>query len=103
MWVANLAIAQSQIRAGPMRSPTLHRRPVATARLVTGLAKMLIVPDVISTRRLQRGPVRAIALSLGAVLFLVSDAVNFVNGEIIHADGGQHVAGPVLNPSKFTA
>jgi 3-oxoacyl-[acyl-carrier protein] reductase len=37
----------------------------------------------------------------GAVLFLVSDATNFVNGEVVHADGGQHVAGPVLNPIKF--
>ncbi|MFL6602434.1 MAG: SDR family NAD(P)-dependent oxidoreductase [Steroidobacteraceae bacterium] len=37
----------------------------------------------------------------GAALFLVSDATNFVNGEIVHADGGQHVAGPVLNPIRF--
>lgn len=34
-------------------------------------------------------------------LFLASDACNFVNGEVIHGDGGQHVAGPVLNPGKF--
>lgn len=34
-------------------------------------------------------------------LFLAGDACNFVNGEIIHGDGGQHVAGPVLNPGKF--
>ena len=39
----------------------------------------------------------------GAALFLVSDAANFINGEIVHADGGQHVAGPVLNPIKFSA
>jgi 3-oxoacyl-[acyl-carrier protein] reductase len=39
----------------------------------------------------------------GAALFLVSDAANFVNGEIVHADGGQHVAGPVLNPIRFEA
>jgi 3-oxoacyl-[acyl-carrier protein] reductase len=38
----------------------------------------------------------------GAVLFLVSDAANFVNGEIVHADGGQHVAGPVFNPIRFS-
>jgi enoyl-[acyl-carrier-protein] reductase (NADH) len=37
----------------------------------------------------------------GAALFLVSDAANFINGEVVHADGGQHVAGPVLNPIKF--
>jgi len=37
----------------------------------------------------------------GAAVFLASDAVNFVNGEIIHADGGQHIAGPVLNPGRF--
>jgi NAD(P)-dependent dehydrogenase (short-subunit alcohol dehydrogenase family) len=38
----------------------------------------------------------------GAALFLVSDAANFVNGEVVHADGGQQVAGPVLNPARFT-
>ncbi len=37
----------------------------------------------------------------GAALFLVSDAANFINGEVMHADGGQHVAGAVLNPIKF--
>jgi NAD(P)-dependent dehydrogenase (short-subunit alcohol dehydrogenase family) len=35
-------------------------------------------------------------------LFLAGDACNFVNGEVIHGDGGQHVAGPVLNPGKFS-
>ena len=34
-------------------------------------------------------------------LFLAGDACNFVNGEVVHGDGGQHVAGPVLNPGKF--
>lgn len=34
-------------------------------------------------------------------LFLAGDACNFVNGEVIHGDGGQHVAGAVLNPGKF--
>jgi NAD(P)-dependent dehydrogenase (short-subunit alcohol dehydrogenase family) len=38
----------------------------------------------------------------GAVLFLVSDAANFINGEVVHADGGQHVAGPVLNPIRVS-
>jgi NAD(P)-dependent dehydrogenase (short-subunit alcohol dehydrogenase family) len=37
----------------------------------------------------------------GAALFLVSDAANFINGEVVHADGGQHVAGPILNPIRF--
>lgn len=37
----------------------------------------------------------------GAALFLAGDACNFVNGEIVHGDGGQHVAGPVLSPGKF--
>ena len=32
---------------------------------------------------------------------LASDLMCFVNGEVIHADGGQHVAGPVLNPVRF--
>ncbi|MFV9650417.1 SDR family oxidoreductase [Pseudomonas citrulli] len=36
-----------------------------------------------------------------AALFLACDACAFVNGEVIHADGGQHVAGPVLNPARF--
>ena len=36
-----------------------------------------------------------------AALFLAGDACTFVNGEVIHADGGQHVAGPVLNPVRF--
>jgi 3-oxoacyl-[acyl-carrier protein] reductase len=35
------------------------------------------------------------------VLFLASDACNFVNGAVIYGDGGQHVAGPVVNPGKF--
>ena len=37
----------------------------------------------------------------GAALFLASDACCFINGEILHGDGGQHVAGPVLNPARF--
>lgn len=37
----------------------------------------------------------------GAAVFLACDEVNFVNGEIVHGDGGQHTAGPVLNPGKF--
>lgn len=37
----------------------------------------------------------------GVALFLMSDAANFINGEVVYADGGQHVAGPVLNPMKF--
>ena len=38
----------------------------------------------------------------GAALFLASDAACFVNGQVICADGGQQVAGPVLNPARFT-
>lgn len=37
----------------------------------------------------------------GAALFLASDDCAFVNGQIVYADGGQHVAAPVLNPIKF--
>jgi NAD(P)-dependent dehydrogenase (short-subunit alcohol dehydrogenase family) len=37
----------------------------------------------------------------GAALFLMSDAANFINGEVLYADGGQHIAGPVLNPIRF--
>jgi NAD(P)-dependent dehydrogenase (short-subunit alcohol dehydrogenase family) len=37
----------------------------------------------------------------GAALFLASADGAFVNGQIVHADGGQHVAAPVLNPIKY--
>lgn len=37
----------------------------------------------------------------GAATLVVSDLMRFVNGAVIHADGGQHVAGAVLNPAKF--
>jgi NAD(P)-dependent dehydrogenase (short-subunit alcohol dehydrogenase family) len=36
-----------------------------------------------------------------AALFLAGEACNFINGQVLHGDGGQHVAGPVLNPGKF--
>lgn len=36
-----------------------------------------------------------------AAAFLACDEAAFVNGQIIYADGGQHVAGPVLNPVRF--
>jgi len=37
----------------------------------------------------------------GAAVFLASDDAGFINGEVVHADGGQHVAGAVLNPARF--
>jgi NAD(P)-dependent dehydrogenase (short-subunit alcohol dehydrogenase family) len=37
----------------------------------------------------------------GAAAFLASDAACFVNGQVVCADGGQQVAGPVLNPARF--
>jgi NAD(P)-dependent dehydrogenase (short-subunit alcohol dehydrogenase family) len=37
----------------------------------------------------------------GAALFLASDDGAFINGQVIYADGGQHIAGPVLNPIKY--
>lgn len=37
----------------------------------------------------------------GAVLMLVGATGAFVNGEVLHADGGMHVAGPVLVPGRF--
>ena len=36
----------------------------------------------------------------GAAALLASDAMCFVNGEVVHADGGQHLAGPILNPAR---
>jgi 3-oxoacyl-[acyl-carrier protein] reductase len=38
----------------------------------------------------------------GAAVFLASDAACFVNGQVVCADGGQQVAGPVLSPARFT-
>ncbi|MGD9979087.1 MAG: SDR family NAD(P)-dependent oxidoreductase [Hyphomonadaceae bacterium] len=37
----------------------------------------------------------------GAALFLASHDAAFINGQVIYADGGQHIAGPVLNPIKY--
>ncbi|MEQ1808460.1 MAG: SDR family oxidoreductase [Terricaulis sp.] len=39
----------------------------------------------------------------GAALYLASTDGAFLNGQILHADGGQHIAGPVLNPVKYIA
>jgi len=39
----------------------------------------------------------------GAAALLASDLMGFVNGEVLHADGGLHVAGPVLNPARFAS
>lgn len=39
----------------------------------------------------------------GAAALLASDLMCFVNGEVVHVDGGQHVAGPVLNPARFAS
>ncbi len=38
-----------------------------------------------------------------AAAVVASDLLCFVNGEVIHADGGQQVAGPVLNPARFAS
>ena len=37
----------------------------------------------------------------GAAAFLAGDEGAFLTGQVLHADGGQHVAGPVLNPARF--
>jgi 3-oxoacyl-[acyl-carrier protein] reductase len=37
----------------------------------------------------------------GAVMFLAGAGGAFINGEIVFADGGQHIAGPVLSPARF--
>lgn len=37
----------------------------------------------------------------GAALYLASGDARFVNGQVVHADGGQHVAGPVLSPIRY--
>jgi len=37
----------------------------------------------------------------GAVVFLAGAGGTFINGDIVYADGGQHIAGPVLNPARF--
>jgi len=65
-----------------------QRRPAVIERLV-GQLPLRRVGD----------PVEDIG---GAAAFLASDLACFVNGEVLCADGGQHVAGPVLNPARFT-
>lgn len=37
----------------------------------------------------------------GAALYLASADGAFINGQVLYADGGQHIAGPVLNPIRF--
>lgn len=37
----------------------------------------------------------------GAAVMLAGDAASFINGQVVNADGGQHIAGPVLNPVKL--
>jgi NAD(P)-dependent dehydrogenase (short-subunit alcohol dehydrogenase family) len=37
-----------------------------------------------------------------AAVFLACDEGAWINGETVHADGGLHVAGPPLNPARFT-
>lgn len=39
----------------------------------------------------------------GAALYLASKDGAFINGQLLHADGGQHIAGPVLNPVKYAS
>jgi len=39
----------------------------------------------------------------GAAVMLAGDAASFINGQIVHADGGQHIAGSVLNPARLAA
>lgn len=36
-----------------------------------------------------------------AAVFLACDEASFINGQVVHADGGLHVAGPPLSPAKF--
>lgn len=64
------------------------RRPAVIARLVAQLP-LRRVGD----------PERDIG---GAATFIASEAACFVNGQVICADGGQQVAGPVLDPVRFT-
>ena len=75
----------------------------ATAELEDARARRSKVLDLMISQIPMRRAGDCVEDVGGAALFLVSDAANFVNGEIVHADGGQHVAGPVLNPIKFSA
>ena len=37
----------------------------------------------------------------GAAVFLASEYANYINDEVVYAEGGQHLAGPVLDIGRF--
>jgi 3-oxoacyl-[acyl-carrier protein] reductase len=74
-----------------------------TAEFATAHARRPAILDLL----LSQLPLRRIGDPIedvgGAALFLASDEACFINGQVIHADGGQHVAGPLLNPARFAS
>ena len=73
-------------------TPQLHEAQQARPQLMSVLLGQLPL-------RRAGDPVADIG---GAAVFLASDEAAYVNGETLYADGGQHIAGPIFNPAKFT-
>lgn len=103
-WALVGLMRTAAIEWGPRQITTNLVLPLAaTAELRGALAQR---PRVLE-RLITQLPLGRVGCPLedvgGAVAFLASDASAFINGEIVYADGGQHVAGPVLNPARFMA
>jgi NAD(P)-dependent dehydrogenase (short-subunit alcohol dehydrogenase family) len=103
-WALVGLMRTAAIEWGPLQITTNLVLPLAdTAELRAALSQRpRVVEQLIG--QLPLGRVGCPLEDVGsAVAFLASDAAAFINGEIVYADGGQHVAGPVLNPSRFMA
>jgi 3-oxoacyl-[acyl-carrier protein] reductase len=72
-----------------------------TQELAAARARRPAVIDLMVSQLPLRRPGDPVEDIGGAAVFLASDAACFINGQTVCADGGQHIAGPVLNPMKF--
>jgi NAD(P)-dependent dehydrogenase (short-subunit alcohol dehydrogenase family) len=73
----------------------------ATPELAAAREKRARVIDLLTSQLPLGRPGDPVEDIGGAALYLASSDARFVNGQVLHADGGQHIAGPVLNPIKF--